>query len=1085
MEIFDNSSKFVKNDLVEKIAKGSRVSIASACFSMYAFEELRKQLESCGEVRFLFTSPSFLPEKAGQPRKFSITKRKREKSLYGTEFELHLRNELKQEAIARECAAWVREKVRFRSNITSRKMEGFVVVDDKEESYVYSPVNSFTTVNLGSGQGEYLTNVVARMENPASAEFLKVFNSIWSDRKKVRDVTQEVLEMISAAYEENAPEMIYFLTVCSVFSDFLEDVSSYDLANEATGFKESVIWNKLYNFQKDAALTIINRLDQFNGCILADSVGLGKTFTALAVIKYYEGRNKNVLVLCPKKLSENWMTFRGNLLSNPLAEDRLRYDVLYHTDLSRKSGDTVIGLPIESINWGNYDLVVIDESHNFRNGVNTANKKKDKENRYEVLLNRIIKPGIQTKVLMLSATPVNNRFHDLRNQLALAYEGDASRWKGKLNIRTSVDDVFRRAQQAYNEWARLPEEERTTQNLLSRLSFDFIEVLDSVTIARSRRHLRQFYDLTEIGSFPERMRPISRRPVLTNLLDVISYGGVYAMLNSLQLSIYTPMQFVYPDKLFKYMSEKETKASVFAREAGLQCLMSTNLLKRLESSAHSFLLTLQRIHDRMVKTSRLVGEFLSSSVQMREESDGSMMMEEDFSFSKEAADFDEDDQNSEFFITSKKIKIDLRDMDCASWKRDMDLDIPILEDLINKVKLITYEYDNKLSDLLSCICDKVRHPVNPGNSKILIFTAFADTAEYLYEHVSRFAKENLGLNTALITGGSASGRTTIPKGPREITHILRSFSPASSNVEYLYENGKAQIDILIATDCISEGQNLQDCDYCINYDIHWNPVRIIQRFGRIDRIGSKNERIQLVNYWPDVSLDTYLDLKARVEEKMRITIMTATGDDDPINMDETGDLEYRRTQLRRLQEEVVDLEEMTEGISITDLGLNDFRLDYLTYRRDHGDLDRLPPGIHAVVRGAKPGVIFTLKNVNAKLKIENQNQLYPYYLVYVGIDGKVIADHNHPKEILDVMRKLCKGKSLPDVELCGEFNKETANGRFMRRISRLLTVAVDSIIRVNETSTMDSVFKPGNTSLLSDNFKGVDDFELVSFLAVR
>ncbi|MCM1100794.1 MAG: SNF2-related protein [Clostridium sp.] len=1075
MEIFNNTTKVVKDDLTKVIQPGSKVSIAAACFSIYAYQELQQQLETCDELRFIFTSPTFVAEKTPKERReFYIPRLQREKSLYGTEFEVRLRNELKQKAIAKECADWMRRKVRFKSNTTRDGMNNFMLVSDEDEAYTYSPMNSFTTVDLGCERGNNLTNMVTRFENPASAEFLRMFDVVWNDEEKLKDVTEEVIDMISTVYQENSPELIYFMTLYNIFSEFLEDISEDVLPNEATGFKDSIIWNKLFNFQKDAALAIINKLEQYNGCILADSVGLGKTFTALAVIKYYEGRNKNVLVLCPKKLCENWMTYRGNLINNPLAGDRLRYDILYHTDLSKDSGNTVIGLPIDRINWGNYDLVVIDESHNFRNGNGTNSRGGEKENRYMRLMSRVIKPGVKTKVLMLSATPVNNRFYDLRNQLALAYEGDPSEFNEKLNIKSDIDTIFRQAQGVYNAWCKLPEEERTTANLLSRLDFDFFEVLDSVTIARSRKHIQNYYDVTDIGTFPERLKPISLRPKLTDLKNAINYKEVYECLSKLKLTIYTPTIYIHASKLSKYLDEKETENFRKGREIGIQRLMSINLLKRMESSVHSFLLTVRRIYDYLYDTSQTIETFMSG---------GSGALDEMRDLSGAAADFDDDDQNTDFFSVGKKVKIDLQDMDYISWKRDIDEDLETLQLLIMMIEDITPEYDFKLNELIRVIREKAANPINEGNKKILIFTAFSDTADYLYENIAEMAQREMGLHTALVTG-SVDGRTTIPKFKADMNHVLACFSPKSKDRDVLYPKDKTDIDILIATDCISEGQNLQDCDFCINYDIHWNPVRIIQRFGRIDRIGSRNAVIQLVNFWPDLDLDEYINLKARVETRMRISVMTSTGDDDLINQEEKGDLEYRRAQLKKLQEEVVDLEDMSSGISIMDLGLNEFRMDLLAYMKEHRDIDHTPFGIHAVVKGEKPGVIFVLKNVNEHINIENRNRLHPFYMVYVSMEGEVVTNHLQPKDTLDIMRHLSRGKSAPDKASCDVFNKATNNGRNMGKVSKLLEDAVGSIIDAKDEGDIDSFFSGGQTTFLSGGFSGLDDFELICFMVV-
>lgn len=968
----------------------------------------------------------------------------------------------------------MRKKAQFRTNTTHEGMNNFLVVDNPKETYTYIPMNSFTAVDLGCERGNNISNMSTRLENPASKEFMNLFESVWQDKDKLTDVTSEVIDMISTVYQENSPELIYFMTLYNIFNEFLDDISEDVLPNEATGFKGSTIWNKLYDFQKDAVLGIVNKLETYNGCILADSVGLGKTFTALAVIKYYEGRNKNVLVLCPKKLSDNWMTYRSNVVNNPLEKDRFRYDVLYHTDLSRNSGITGIGIPIDRINWGNYDLVVIDESHNFRNGNGTNTHGGEKENRYMRLMNRVIKPGVKTKVLMLSATPVNNRFYDLRNQLALAYEGNPEEINEKLNTKSDIDSIFRQAQKVYNAWCKLPENERTTKNLLSQLDFDFFEVLDSVTIARSRHHIQNYYDTTDIGTFPKRNKPISLYPKLTDRPGAINYKEVFECLNDLKLTIYTPTKFILPSKLSKYLSEEETENFRKGRETGIQRLMSINLLKRMESSVHSFLLTVKRVYGYLYDTSQIIEQFINS---------GTGNLNEMTDLSAEESEFDDDDQNTDFFTVGKKVQIDIRDMDYISWKRDIDDDLDTLSLLIGMVEDITPKYDFKLNQLIGVIKKKEEHPINPGNKKVLIFTAFADTAEYLYENIAPRAKE-LGLNTALVTG-SVDGRTTIPNFQAEMNHVLCCFSPVSKDRDVLYPKDKNNdIDILIGTDCISEGQNLQDCDYCINYDIHWNPVRIIQRFGRIDRIGSKNKVIQIVNFWPNLTLDEYINLKARVETRMKISVMTSTGDDDLINPEEKGDLEYRKAQLKKLQEEVVDLEDMTSGVSIMDLGLNDFRMDLLAYMKEHKDIDHMPFGIHAVAHGDKPGVIFVLKNVNQKINIKNQNRLHPFYMVYVGMDGEIITNHLQPKDTLDEMRHIARGKTEPDKELCKIFNKETRDGRDMGKVSGLLEDAIGSIIEAKDEEDIDSFFTAGKTSFQSGGFSGIEDFELICFMVV-
>lgn len=1076
MKIFDNISEIVRDDMADTIKKGSKVSVAAACFSMYAYKELKKQLEGVENFRFIFTSPTFTTEKASkEKREFYIPRLNRESSLYGTEFEIKLRNEMTQKSIAKECADWIRRKAVFKSNITGENMQGFMTVDSSAEQVAYMPMAGFTTVDIGCERGNNSYNMTNRMEAPFSTQYMQLFETIWNDRSKMQDVTDVVIENISSAYNENSPEFIYFMTLHHVFSEFLDDISEDVLPNEATGFKESKIWNLLYDFQRDAVLAIINKLEKYNGCILADSVGLGKTFTALAVVKYYENRNKSVLVLCPKKLAENWNTYKGNYVNNPIVADRLRYDVLFHTDLSRTGGISN-GIDLDRLNWGNYDLVVIDESHNFRNGSGThANTT---ENRYVKLMEKVICTGVKTKVLMLSATPVNNRFVDLRNQLAIAYEGDSEQIDSKLATKKSIDDIFRQAQKAYNAWCKLEPKDRTTDALLRTLDFDFFEVLDSVTIARSRKHISKYYSTAEIGKFPERLKPISMRPSLTNLKSAINYNQIYEELMKLTLCIYTPSNYIFPSKLDKYMDLTHNKGinlTQRGREQGIRRLMSINLLKRLESSVFSFNLTLSRIRELITKTIDAINRFEKygiSDLDMYEASDH---------------DFDMDDSNTDFFTVGKKVKIDLADMDYRTWREELQADADILELLTLMIADITPEYDTKLQTLFALISKKIEHPINGDNKKILIFSAFSDTAEYLYENVSAFVKKRYGLDTALITG-TVDGKTTVKGLKATLNNVLTCFSPISKSKAVLMPNSTANIDILIATDCISEGQNLQDCDYLVNYDIHWNPVRIIQRFGRIDRIGSKNGYIQLVNFWPDMDLDECINLKNRVETRMKISIMTATGDDDLINAEEKGDLEYRKAQLKRLQEEVVDIEDMSEGISIMDLGLNEFRLDLLEYLKTHPDMERKPRGLHAVVPATEElpeGVIFVLRNVNNSVNIDNQNRIHPFYMVYIGREGDVICDYLNPKQLLDDVRLLCRGKSEPIKAVYTKFNEETDDGRNMAEMSELLSMAIDSIIDTKEESDIDSLFSAGGTSALMSDISGLSDFELICFLVVK
>lgn len=1083
MEIIDNITHLLGDNLKKSVTPGAKLKIAASCFSIYAFEALKAELEQIESLEFIFTSPTFVPADVTdkvrkERREFHIPKAERERNFFGTEFEIRLKNELTQRAIAKECAEWMRRKAKFRSNRGKAPMQQFACVKGTPENAVYLPLHGFTAVDLGYQKGDAVSNFVNKFDDAVSTTtYLNLFEQVWRDDDQLQDVTEALCDHIASVYQENSPERIYFLILYNIFNEFLEDINEDVLPNDRTGYQDSLIWKKLFNFQRDAATGIINKLETYSGCILADSVGLGKTFTALAVVKYYELRNKSVLVLCPKKLADNWLNYNRNLVTNLFAKDRFNYDVLCHTDLQRTRGYS-FGIPLNRINWGNYDLVVIDESHNFRN--NDAYK--EKETRYQKLMNSVIKSGVKTKVLMLSATPVNNRFNDLRNQLALAYEGDPENLNAKLRTEKDIDEIFRRAQATFNAWSKLPVEERTAAAILEALDFDFFELLDSVTIARSRKHIQTFYDTTDIGTFPTRLKPQSFHCPLTHRTDVIGFNEIFNQLTLMKLAVYTPVSYILPSRRGKYDiggdSESTANLNQSGREKGIQALMTVNLLKRLESSVQSFRLTLRSLHRNHQATLRKIEEFRKT---------GRDATFDDLSAAFADAEPDDDEiPDPEDESIGGKFPIQLSDMDLPSWERDLTADLVIIDFLLSEMDKITPADDTKLQHLKTQIHSKLASPINHGNKKILIFTAFADTADYLYAHLAPSLLESHGLHTGKVTG-SDSPKSTLKKH-YDFQSLLTLFSPLSKEKAAIFPNEKGELDILIGTDCISEGQNLQDCDYLINFDIHWNPVRIIQRFGRIDRIGSKNGCIQLVNYWPDITLDEYINLKERVENRMVIADAVATGDDNPLNQ-ESNDIAYRKEQLRRLQDEVIELEDVKTGVSITDLGLNDFRMDLLNYVKELGDLSSVPSGMHAVVqadpaRGLHPGAIFALRNRNGAMNINQQNRLHPYYLIYIGKDGEVIVDHTTVKPLLDLIRAACKDRGEPIAAAYQAFNRMTRDGRDMSACSALLDQAIRSMIDLKQEKDVDSLFTGTKTSALVHDIRGLDDFELIAFLVI-
>ena len=1076
MKLIDNVNTRLIDDLKENIQRKSKLAIAASSFSIYAFEALKKELEDIDELRFIFTSPSFLQENfKKEVPKFFIPHLFKEADLCGGEFELRLRNQLNQRAIAHECSKWVKEKVIFKSNKhPDLSLNGMIHTRNNDNGeFVWTNVNSFTTADLGVTPKKGFPTLIQRSDFPNSNAYLEWFNLIWDNEEFLEEVTNKIQAYFENAYKENSPEFIYFITLYNIFNEFLDDLSLDNLPNDKVGFKDTLIWQKLFNFQKDAVIGAINKLEKYRGCILADSVGLGKTFSALGVIKYYEMRNKDVLVLCPKKLEANWNTYRHNDKNNILADDRLRYDVLFHTDLSREFGNSN-GRNLANVNWGNYGLVVIDESHNFRNAGLTYS---DKENRYQKLLRKVMQEGIETKVLMLSATPVNNRFNDLKNQLALAYEGNPDLLENRLDTNSGIHTIFKRAQAAFNNWSKLPTGQRNAEKLLDLLDFDFFELLDSLTIARSRKHITTYYDTADIGKFPTRNKPESIECALTADGD-ITYVEIAEQLKLLNLSVYSPLNYILPSKVAKYaeMYDKKVKSGKLSqvdRERSLKILMHINLLKRLESSIDSFRITTSNIVKQIEDLIRTLDNHTVS------EYTGLQLDPDDENFEWDNGYGDEES------VIGKKVKVHLDDIDRMKWKEDLTEDVIMLGSILQRIASITPEKDYKLQTLLRRVTDKINNPLNGENKKIIVFTAFADTANYLYENIAELIKQKFGLHSTLITGSRRA--TTSSEIPTDLNTLLTCFSPLSKDKHLLFPKIQDSIDVLIATDCISEGQNLQDCDFLINYDIHWNPVRIIQRFGRIDRIGSKNDTITLVNFWPDITLDNYINLKQRVEDRMTISDLASTADDN-ILQENQKDLEYRKVQLQKLQDEVIDLEDLREGISITDLGLNDFRIDLSNYFKTFGELDNIPEGLHAIVKATellKPGVIFVLKNINNDVNINKLNRLHPYYLVYVNETGEVLINHVDSKKILDSMRALCKGITTPITALCEQVNRETDEYHKMDKYSDLLKKSISSILQKEEEKEVLSLFRSGGTSAINNKFSGIEDFKLISFLIVK
>lgn len=1039
------------------LKRGNQLSCVTPSFSLFAFAELRDALSELERVQLILP-----PDDDGL-------------EFLGGEGDRAARNRLQARWLANQCAKWITDKVELRRAL-GPVPQGAAVMRNSDATPVQVVLGSFafSTDGLGLTPGNPMSLIQASESADEATQLAKWLDQQWAAMPRQPDTRDALIQALRAMGEHRDPFTLYTLILHHLFRDNGDEMDEERIVKSATGIRNTVVWKKLFKFQRDGVVGAIDKLNRFGGCIIADSVGLGKTFEALAIIKYHELRNDRVLVLAPKRLRDNWTLYKANDKRNVLAADRFNYDVLNHTDLSRDGG-TSGDIDLSHVNWGNYDLVVIDESHNFRN----KSTHKGKESRYDRLMRRIIKEGVKTRVLMLSATPVNNRLADLRNQIAFVTEGDDTALL-EHGI-ASIEATTRKAQAQFNRWLNMDESEKTPARLVEMLGFDYFTLLDHLTIARSRKHIEKYYGTSETGRFPDRLTPINIKADVDCAGEFRSIRDINLEIRRLNLASYAPLRYVLPHKQAAYDAKYSTQIrggeSFFRqvdREESLIHLLRVNVLKRMESAVSSFTLTVQR----QLRDVEATLAHIEAHADDIEEID--------------IADVDIDDPEFETLLVGRKVKVLLGDVDLIRWKQDLIEDRNRLATLLAAARQVDAARDAKLAALRDMIENKCRNPINLGNRKIIVFTAFADTAEYLYVQLAPWAKAALGIESALVTG-SGHNQSTLPHLRKDLASILTTFSPRSKErpAELAAEG---ELDLLFATDCISEGQNLQDCDWLINYDIHWNPVRIIQRFGRIDRIGSPNQSIQLVNFWPNMELEEYINLEQRVSGRMVLLDISATGEENLIEQQSgnpMNDLEYRRKQLLKLQDTVIDLEDLSTGVSITDLTLTDFRIDLAQYLKAHpGKLDNQPLGAYAVTTSIDadipPGVIFCLRAEGpaAHKVMESDYPLAPHYLVHVGDDGAVLLPYTQAKRVLDRLKRLALGRELPDAGACARFDKATKHGEEMRHAQKLLAASVASVVGKNEERAVASLFSPGGTHAIKGEFAGSNDFEVLAFLVV-
>ena len=1058
--INSNEHMIQKINEVLRTKKEAVINIVNDKLTISVFSLLEKNLKNVKEINFVIRDVKFLPHQSEIAHEFEINPT----DVLFNAYDITEKNKLQHFSKARNMHEFIEKHVNVRKVNAGIRIGGnILIIDDdfmikgssslevsqKRSRDSFSNIN-FDSILTGSGDREQILGA------------LNTFKQIWFNDKVSTDYKQELLNSLQYVYKEHSPEFLYYFTLNELFGNQL-DTGVERFERDSVRFKKTQIWNALYDFQKDCVVSAIRKLNTYGGCIIADSVGLGKTFEALAIIKYFEISMNRVLVLTPAKLYDNWNSFRGDY-TDSLLQEQFNYRIMFHTDLSRYSGMSRSGQDLKKFDWGLYDLVVIDESHNFRN----RNDRYDENDqlimtRYARLMQDVIKHGNNnTKVLMLSATPVNNSLVDLKNQISIiTRDNDAAFEEQGI---PSVENLLRRTSACINTWEK--QRGHKKEQLLDSLPSDFYKLLELMTISRSRKHITSYYGNKGVGKFPEKNKPIPLDSDIDIKGELLNFKETNELLEALLLSVYTPTKYIKEECKKKYIEKYSLKGkhggdmSFDVQSRGMIVLHRFNLFKRLESSVFSFEETLRRLLERIERTEQLL---LKGSGEVDQE------------------DADFDDSGDDGVYIEGKYEIDVRDLRIDDYLEDLASDKYIIDKIHkNAKKILDEERDKKLIVLKELICKKVQEtPYNEGNKKVLVFSAFADTVEYLYKNL---ADEMLqyGIYTASVTGkGVKTNNKNIVDA--DFNSVLCAFSPLSKTKKEA--PAEKQIDLLIGTDCISEGQNLQDCDTVINFDIQWNPVSLIQRFGRIDRIGSKNTHIQMINFFPNMELNEYLGLEARVKGKMTTLNLVSTGDEDVLTP-EMNDFNFRRKQLERLREEVIDIEDANDSISLTDLNMNEYLNELSEFIQNVPEVKKVPKGVYSVTDDDNKGVLFCFKHRNEMEKPKSDSSLYPYYLIYMSNDGEVLYGNGQAREVVKQFRKLCYGKSEPFMDLFAKFFERTNNITDMSFYSDLLNKAIKSIKGEEESKAVQMMFDFGgfNNAFAEET---ADDFELVSFLVVE
>jgi len=912
---------------------------------------------------------------------------------------------------------------------------------DDRNKYFISGSSNLTEAGIGKKQTNNLElNIAETGNNSQYKELVEWFESLWNNpqahkektilakdgtSKKI-DFKQYLIEAIAKIFIEYSPRDIYFKILFELFGNQILEIENDPEFNRQIGrLENTAIFRSLYKFQEKGVLSLIRMLQKYDGAILADAVGLGKTWSALAVMKFFQMQGREVILLCPKKLENNWRRYKEDQASK-FEVDKLKFFMRFHTDMNNSRLESYNDRADKFFRDDKPKLIVIDESHNLRN---------HKANRYKFLVEQILQKNQDVKVLLISATPINNSLNDVRNQFKLMVQGNVHGYETKLGVR-NIDHSFKQAQTIFNDWRK--DKNPKIGDFIKKLSGnDFFRLTDSLLVARTRKMVEsQETDLT----FPVKNKPVNLFVTPHQLGNFETFEELFDHFPPM-LSGYQPAFYLDDESGVKKDVLRDDKL----RDRFLVKMIYILMVKRLESSWFSFYSTVEKIKDHHQNALDKIKSYQTNKAK-------AVLLEND------VIDLDNDQNDDDFteaveeYTLGKKRPINIADIDAAGsldkFKEDLKKDLDALDNLyvnlqkfdakINKEVKKPHQIkscDDKLKELIAQIIKKCNSGANNHNQKVVIFTVYRDTAEYLFKQL-----QARGFDKIAIASGTGS-YSDDSDHKQSMEAILERFAPYTKlfrEKEWTFESEKEgleafaewqewikenhpkthqklskPIDILIATDALSEGQNLQDADMVINYDIHWNPVRIIQRMGRIDRLGSPNEQIFGINFWPSENINSYLNLQGRIEQRMAAMKLAGSEVDHQFSdsfakmaHDEDFDRKMNDRMIEQMSITWDDIEVSDQGLGFDSLSLERYRQDLLAeFNRDKDKYRQMPKGVYTgfvgdMATGARDGIVALLGYpAKPSKKLDHQYQVFD--LIYIDKSGKLVL--NNQKEVLDFL----------------------------------------------------------------------------------